>query len=312
MSYIRMPTLSPLRALSCAALLLLGAACSQASADDVGQAEGELGAREAGITKGSLEEEGVLLLINDRAFDATALERKVGIGPSVAWAIESFRTAPDGKARWFKTIDELDELPSTNLATFQKLITSARANGYVEAAGFDPPTSARLSVPDNLGRPPNSNDVTVEAGFDGKTPDEVLAIVRSRITNEIDPRNDRFVGDTLRTNHKAFTIAVGNLFAQGSPHAAFAARLGADRLTMLGTMSSVTPTILMAEKAGTTTYYARGAQGYAPIDTPRYAVVMRARIRLGAEGQGVRLFYPAWSASALSGPTAVIIESGQR
>lgn len=119
-----------------------------------------------------------------------------------------------------------------------------------------------------------------------------------------------------KDNHKAFTLAVGNLFAQGSPHATFAKSLGADKLTLLGTMSALNPTILVAEKAGETSYYARGASGrYEPIATPKYPVIMRAKIRLetGAAndpGQGVRVFYPAWSAKVLAGPTTVITEGG--
>ncbi len=43
------------------------------------------------------------------------------------------------------------------------------------------------------------------------------------------------------------------------------------------------------------------------IETPKYAIVERARISL--RPQGTRVFYPAWSAKALSGPTSIIIES---
>lgn len=78
---------------------------------------------------------------------------------------------------------------------------------------------------------------------------------------------------------------------------------------MTGTMSALNPTILVAEKAGTKTYYARGASGrYEAIPAPKYPVIMRARVQL--EPQGVRVFYPAWSAKVLSGPTTVITEGG--
>lgn len=313
-----MPTSRTFRFLA----LLLGAAlgCGIAGcavdADDAGddetaELEGELGAspKSAGIKAGSREEEGVLLLVNDRATTVDVLRTRTKLTKAVATAIVLWRTDAEGKPRWFSSIDEIDAIRNTGATTFKRLVSDARANGYVEAEGFDPPTLGRLSIPDNLGRPPTSNDVTVEAGFDGKSPDEAIAIVRSRITNEIDASNERFVTQTIRDTHKAFTIAVGNLFASGSPHATFARSLGADSLTMTGTMSALNPTILVAEKAGTKTYYARGASGrYEAIPAPKYPVIMRARVQL--EPQGVRVFYPAWSAKVLSGPTTVITEGG--
>jgi hypothetical protein len=306
MSCLRMPTSRTLLLL----LALVVGGCGAGSGDDgLGQTEGELGATAAGIAAGSHEAEGVVLLVNDRAVTASVLETRTGLDANVAEAIVAFRTASDGSPRWFSSIDEVDALPSTNEAVFRRLVDDARAQGYVEAPGFDPPTSARLSVPDDLGRPPTSADVTVEAGFDGKSPDEVLALVRGRLTNTVDTSNERFVAQTIRDTHKAFTIAVGNLFASGSPPAAFVRSLGADKLVMLGTMSALHPTIIVAEKAGVTSYYARGASGgYEPIAPPHYPIIMRCGVAL--EPQGVRVFYPPWSAKVLSGPTTVIIEPG--
>lgn len=290
----------------------VGCAAEAEGDEEIAEAEGELGSspKSAGIKAGSLEEEGVLLLVNDRSVSAETLRARARLTASVARAIVALRTAEDGAPRWFSSIDEIDRIPNTGKITFQRLVADARASGYVEAPDFDPPTMGRLSIPDNLGRPPTSADVTVEAGLDGKAPEEALTIVRSRLTNVVHPENERFTTQTIKDTHKAFTIAIGNLFAQGSPHAAFARSLGADSLTMLGTMSALKPTILLAEKGGQKAYYARGAGGrYEAIEAPRYPVIMRARIRL--EPQGVRLFYPAWSAKVLTGPTTVIIEGGQ-
>jgi hypothetical protein len=292
------------------------AADATESGDEVGEADGELGAspKSAGIKAGSADEEGVLLLVNDRAVTESTLKTRTKLSAAVAKSIVAFRTTADAKPRWFSTIDELDALPSTGKSVFQHLIVDAAANGYTEAPGFDAPTLAKISVPSNLGRPPTSNDVTVEAGFDGKAAAEAAILVRGRLTNTVDASNESFVKRTIADNHKAFTLAVGNLFADGSPHATFAKGLGADKLTLLGTMSAVHPTILVAEKAGATAYYARGASGrYEPIDPPKYPVIMRARIRLATgaasdPGQGVRVFYPAWSAKVLTGPTTTIIE----
>jgi hypothetical protein len=297
----------------------LGGCAAEADAgDDVGEAEGEIGAspKSAGINAGSADEEGVLLLVNDRAVTETTLKTRTKLTATVSRSIVAFRTTTDGKSRWFSSIDEIDALPATGKAVFQRLVADAKANAYTEAPGFDAPTLAKISVPPNLGRPPTSNDVTVDAGFDGKPAAEAATLVRGRLTNTVDASNEGFVKRTISDNHKAFTLAVGNLFAQGSPHATFAKELGADKLTLLGTMSALRPTILAAEKAGVTTYYARGASGrYEPIDAPKYPVIMRARIRLetGAvndPGQGVRVFYPAWSAKVLTGPTTTITEGG--
>ncbi len=322
-----MPTSRTLTRLFGGALLglaLLAGGPSGCAADDggddeeIGEAEGEIGAspKSAGIAAGSLEEEGVLLLANDRAVSADVLKSRTRLPAAAAKTVVAYRTDAEGKPRWFANIDEIDALPATTKLFFQRLVADAKASGYTEAAGFDPPTLAKISVPP-LTRPATANDVTVEAGFDGKPAAETFALVRSRLTNSVDSSNDRFVAQTIATTHKAFTLAVGNLFAVGSPHAATAKALQAERLTMLGTMSALKPTILLAEKGGVKTYYARGASGrYEAIETPKYPIIMRARVRLATgapndPGQGVRVFYPSWSAKVLTGPTTTIIEGGQ-
>jgi hypothetical protein len=300
-----------------AALAMGGCAADDVdSGDDVGEAEGEIGAspKSAGITAGSADEEGVLLLVNDRSVTESTLKTRTKLTSAVAKSIVAFRTTADGKPRWFSTIDEIDALPSTGKAVFQSLIADAKTSGYTEAPGFDAPLQARIVVPPNLGRPPTSADVSIEAGFDGKSPDEVAVIVRGRLTNTVDNTNESFVKRTIAENHKTFTLAANNFFVGTSPHAIFARALGADRLTLVGTMSSVNPTILVAEKAGVTQYYTRGASGrYESIPTPKYPVIMRARIRVQTflpndPGPGIRITYPAWSAKVLTGPTTTIIE----
>jgi len=270
--------------------------------------EGELGEDDVH----PLDAEGILLLANDRAVTADTLTTRAGISATTAKAIVDFRTNADGTPRWFKTFAELKALPGIGTNMLDRLVADARANGYSEADGYEPPTAAKLSVPDGLGHAPTYTDVTVEAGFDGKSPDEVLALVRGRLTNTVDTSNERFVNETIRGNHKSFTIALGNLFAVSSPLVAFVTGLQADRITLLGTMSVVTPTIILAEKAGVSTYYARGEGGgsYQQIAKPSYPIIMRSRVRRGSDpaGQGVRLFYPAWSAKVLEKPTAIALE----
>jgi hypothetical protein len=143
-----------------------GCAAAEPGPDGVEAHESEIGAAEAGIAKGSLEEEGVLLLVNDRAVNDDTLRTRAGLSPDFASALVDHRMAADGSPRWFASIDELDALPSSDRAGFERLLEDARANDYIEAAGFDRP-AFRLVVPENLGRPPTHADVIVEAGFDG-------------------------------------------------------------------------------------------------------------------------------------------------
>lgn len=293
-----------------------GCAAEAGSGDAVGQAEGEIGEtpKSAGITEGSLQEEGVLLLVNDRAVTEDTLTSRTDLSAPVAKSITAFRTGADGKPRWFSSIDEIDALPETTTSVFERLVADATANGYVEPADLIEPRVA-LAIPPNLGRLPTEKEVIVEGGFDGKTPQEAVAIVRSRLTNTVHSSNERFVTQTITDNHKAFTLALNNFFVFVSKHRIFASQLNADKLSVIGTMSALHPTYLIAEKAGVTTYYTRGERGvYEAVAKPTYPVIMRARIRIinsGAPGQppaGVRVFYPAWSAKVLAGPTSEIIE----
>lgn len=254
----------------------------------------------AGIKPGSLEEEGLLLLVNDRTVTADTLRRRAHLTSSVARAIVAYRTSPQGAPRWFASAAEVDALANTGKVTFTNLLADARANGYVEKSGFDFP-APRLTVPENLGRPPTSNDVTVEAGHDGISPDEAYVVSRGRATHVVAAENERFLKQTFVETHKAFTIALNNLFVASSPTRAFFAGLGADAITVVGNLSAVDPVSVLVEKGGQTTMYRKGASStYVPSTGPRYAVVMRARVQL--EPVGVRVFYPAWSAPQLASP----------
>lgn len=300
---------------ACAAFSVV--ACAPEADEAVTEQESNLGAepRSAGITEGSLEEEGVLLLANDRAADADVLASRAGLPPAVARGIAGFRLDAAGKPRWFASLDEVDALPGTDDAVFKKLLADARTSGYVEAPDFDEPRVA-LRIPENLGRRPTAADIVVEGGFDQKTPNEVVEIVRGRIWNTVARENESFTREQIRDTHKAFTLAINNLWAPGSPHAIFAFRLRAEKLSVLGTMSAVSMTYLVAEKDGRTTYYKRGDAGTYEETTKPYApVIMRAKVRLGGRditgmptGWGVRVFYPAWKAKQLEKPIAAVIE----
>ncbi len=288
------------------ALVLTCVACTAGSDAPIGTQEGELGAepRAAGIAEGSLEEEGVLVCVNDAKTTSAALEG-AGLPAEVAAALTSFRSG----ARFFESVDEVDAIAGTDADVFRRLVTYAKDTGATEAPGFDPLDKVRLRLPDGFHGRPTSADIVVEAGFDGLSAEEVRVRVRSRLRGTVHPSNDRFVDETIAETLHAFTIGVNNLFASGSPHATFARALDADRLTLVGTMSSVTPTFLVAEKNGTTTWYTRQTGAYVMAPAPTYPRIMRARVRLG-DAPGVRVFYPSWKATVLAAPTGEVIEGG--
>lgn len=255
----------------------------------------------------SLEEEGILILVNDPASTAQVLADRTMLAPSVANAIAAFR-AGAGTPRWFTSMAELKPLLAGDENAFDKLLSDARAHAYVEAEGFDQPDLARLSLPDGHTGRPTFDDITVVTGFDERSPDEATALVRARITNVVHSSNERFIDTQIRRAHKSFTLAIGNFFAAGSPQAQLASSVQGGSITLLGTLTASVPTVVMVEKDGQTTYYARRTGGaYQPTSKPRY-VVMRARINPTAESPGVRIFYPAWSAKVLAGPTVTVIE----
>lgn len=260
-----------------------------------------------GLSERSLEAEGVRLLANDRSVSADVLVTRAGLSRAAADAVVEGRKDRDGSPRWFRSVSDVLSLPAVDIGAIDRLVLDATASGYVEKPGFDEPRSARLAVEREMAHPKES-DITVEAGFDGLAPDAVVPLVRGRLTNVVHGQNESFVAKTIRDNHKAFTIAAWNLLSPGSPPAEFARRLRADKLTLLGTMSTVKPTILMAERGERTAFFARGEDGaYAQLrEEPKYPVIMRARIRL--EPVGVRVHYPDWSAPVLAGPTSTVTE----
>lgn len=285
-----------------ALLLAFAAGCAAPPSDEVGAQEAALGAEPtaAGIAPGSLEEEGVLLLANERAADGETLAT-AGVPRAVANGIVAFRTDQAGAPRWFETLDEIDALPGTDGAAFTALVTAAKSRGLVEPETVEASRS-RLLVPDDLGRPPRESDVTVEAGVDGKTPAEVVAIVRARARNRIHARNEALFTRLFDGTLRSFTVAVNNLLVPQAPSARFVATLNAPKVYLMGTLSAVTPTFIQVEFDGVRLAYGRGESGeFEPIERPRAPVVMRARVE---PGKGARIFYPSWKAPVLATPPA--------
>lgn len=168
-----------------------------------------------------------------------------------------------------------------------------------------------IVIPDNLGRPPRVTDVIIKKGFDGRSPDQVVDLVKRNLQTPLHASNKSFVDKTIRDNHRAFTIAVSNMFVpnnEASNFASLQARRGT--VTVLSTMSAINPVIVRVQPntGGAPQFFARGANGtYAPIPEPKYPVICEAKVRFRPE-PGLAMQYPKWSASVLSGPTATITE----
>lgn len=297
--------------LSLVAVAVAGLFATGCSADAAVEDESSSSALESlpgGITDESIDAEGARILANDRNVTWQTLATSATLPRQAAEAIVAHRSDASGAPRWFTSLTEVLALPEVGESDVRALVLYGVANGYAEKRGFEVPNMARLSMERAQPRP-SERDITVEAGFDGKAPDEVVDLVRARLTNVVHQQNESFVRKTIRDNHKAFTIAAWNMLgARGSPPADFANNLQADKLTMMGTMSSMMPVYVVAERGGQTSYYARGERGtYQELPSaPKYPVIMRARLRLAPAG--IRVFYPEWSAPVLARETTTITE----
>jgi hypothetical protein len=168
-----------------------------------------------------------------------------------------------------------------------------------------------ITIPDNLGRAPRTTDVTIKAGFDGRSPDQVVDLVRGNLTNALLPANQRLVDQSIRDNHKAFTMAVSNMFVAGSPPNRFVTNLLQNStVTVQMTLSSVQPVIIQAKGPGTPglSWYGKGPNGdWVQIPKPKYAVVAQSQVRL-SPAPGLTMEYKKWSLPALAGPLSTITE----
>src|SRR5258708_6757822 len=77
---------------------------------------------------------------------------------------------------------------------------------------FDLESPDQPNLPGIPPGPPSIASITVKTGLDGRTPEQVIALVKSKITNPIAAQNTNFVDSTIRTTQKYFTIAVNNIF----------------------------------------------------------------------------------------------------
>jgi hypothetical protein len=168
---------------------------------------------------------------------------------------------------------------------------------------------ANITLPPNLGRPPVARDLIIKKGFDGLTREQAVAKVLAGLGTKVAPQNATLAKETAGEAFRNFNVAMSNTFLPGSPNNVFLKSLGNQQLTLLGTMSSIQPTVYKAVNPanGQTKYYARDWTGnFAELPKPPLNVVMEARLRL--EPPGLVMSYPKWKNAALSGPLSTIVE----
>jgi hypothetical protein len=168
-----------------------------------------------------------------------------------------------------------------------------------------------IVIPDNLGRPPRTTDVTIKKGFDGRSPDQVVDLVKSNLDNALHPSNRGLIDRMVRDNHRSFTIAVSNMFVANSPPNRFVTQLAQRNVvTVQMTMSAVNPVVIMAKGPGPerAKYYVKGPNGdYVQVPRPKYPVVAESKIRFSPE-PSLTMDYPKWKTPALAGPLSTIEE----
>lgn len=304
------------RALVVASVLLV-AGCSAAEdsgeVDELGESEDLVTGKDTtGIVAGSPEEAAILLVANDRALTATRLTGEVKITATAKNALVSFRAGPTADPSddgYVLTLADLDKLKGTTKTFYSRVLTFAKARDYVDSGAVVAPDRALFEVPDNLGRPPTSADVRVVKGFDGRTPDEAYAIVRSRAAQFIHPQNERLLRETFDISHKAFNVALGNFFAEGSPPMRFLKGLGPVKANLLGLLRQLTPVALeITLPDGRVEYYMNTTGTYQKVTKPTQQVIMRSAVSL--DPPGVRVFYPQYRQSNLTAPTSTVVEGG--
>ncbi len=165
--------------------------------------------------------------------------------------------------------------------------------------GFTDLSQADIRFPENPGHPLTLDDVQVVKGFDGKTPEEVATLVRSRLKTKSAATYDDLIHERSIEVHKHFTLWVSNCFAANYPSSEFVKIVaGAEgiRTSIEATVRGDVYLVTRSEADGEQYYLAKGnsfeplavAAGYKPFTPP----IMTAELRL--DPQGVRIEYPTW------------------
>ncbi|MGQ0507554.1 MAG: hypothetical protein ACT4TC_19805 [Myxococcaceae bacterium] len=165
-----------------------------------------------------------------------------------------------------------------------------------------------MEIPDTQGRPPNSKEIKVLEGFDGRTPDEAAALVRSNHEGSVHPQQEAWLNDVLKDIHKAFTLHLWNVFVPGSPHQQRLKPFTDNSdITVLGLASAAHPHALRVtpRDGSPSRYFTVGDFGFEERSSLPYETVMEADVRLtqsstAPAGEVRPIRYPKWSVPGLA------------
>jgi hypothetical protein len=162
---------------------------------------------------------------------------------------------------------------------------------------FQPP-SYEIEVRNGVTRP-GPNDVTVKKGFDGLTPEQAAAAVRSHLKSPIDPSKEALLKNQIIQQHKTFTLAVSNAFIPGSPLHNFINDNQPESVKVHGTLSATNPVVIEMKMPGEEPrfYKPNGHGGYDRAEAPKQ-VILEAGVRLNPAGVAMR--YPDFTAPQLA------------
>jgi hypothetical protein len=208
--------------------------------------------------------------------------------------------------------DTTERLAALRKITLGKQTAPAQQKLSVKkASAFYKTPAMSISVADAVRGTPKYEDVTINQGFDGRTPQQALAFVRSKLTTKVAAQNDSLVDKTILGAHKSFTLAVNNVFVKGSPsNTRMAGEWAGAEVTVLGVMSQVHPVVMMVKKPTdkVARYFSPAAGGgYEELSKLSYKVIMKAQLEDGSKA-GVRVSYQTWAAPTLSGPISNVVE----
>lgn len=154
---------------------------------------------------------------------------------------------------------------------------------------------------------PTSNDVRILKGFDQRSPEASVALVKQQLGNPLAPQNVRFLDENILSTHKAFTISVNNCFIPNSPHDQLLANLGANEAVVLGSLTQTAPAVLQVSVPGEADprYYVKTPNGFDLTTKPAF-VVYEGYVRRAPPGVEMRTV--PWKSPALAGPTGTVTE----
>jgi hypothetical protein len=171
-----------------------------------------------------------------------------------------------------------------------------------------PAPTPDISLPPRLNRPPTPNDLIIKKTFDGLTPQQAEAKVRTAFKGSVAPQNEALVAGTVKQRVRDMQVALNNVFTPGTPNRRFLDSLQPAKINVLASLSSSNPIVYQVTKEGQPPkYYSKGWSGqFAELSKPPLQVVMNAELSL--DPRGLRMKYPSWQNAGLAGPITTITE----